>query len=295
MAAPTVTDLTAITTEGLKKAGYNSPTSALLTRAQTYWIREIKSDVARRLTKPLTFQVISTIVTVNGQSRYSNPSDFASDMTLVAMHGLKIGTAANGASGSVTLQSGHGYSESDIIGKEIFIYSGTGVNSLSQCTGLSGDVVSVTPNWTTAPVNGSKYMIVEQYIPLIQTPIWDRDNATIPTVKGQPTHYCLYGDADYGEFELYPVPYDTTVPYGLKMRYYADLKTLDVASTALATFYKKYETLFIQGVYYKALQDINDDREMEAKIEYKAHLFEVAARESYGSDLSNLQIRILDY
>ena len=49
------------------------------------------------------------------------------------------------------------------------------------------------------------------------------------------------------------------------------------------------------GCILQGLQDINDDREMEAKIEYKAHLFEVAARESYGSDLSNLQIRILDY
>ena len=79
---------------------------------------------------------------------------------------------------------------------------------------------SCNPNWTTVPVNGSKYRIVEQYI--LYTDPDGIDNATIPTVKGQPTH-CLYGDADYGEF-IHPVPYDTTA-IRLKMRYYADLKT----------------------------------------------------------------------
>ena len=52
MAKLTVTDLTAITTEGLKKADANSPICTAH-RAQTYWIREIKSDVARRLTNHL--------------------------------------------------------------------------------------------------------------------------------------------------------------------------------------------------------------------------------------------------
>lgn len=294
MAAPTITDLTAITTEGLKRAGYDSPSSAQLTRAQTYWVREIKSDIARNLKKPMTLQVSSALVTTNGKSRYSNPTDYARDMTITLIYGSVIGTAQTGSSSSVTLASGHGQSETSLMGKEIFIYSETGVSSLSQCTGLSGDIASVIPNWATAPANGSKYMIIDRYVPLESKAAWDMDKYSSPAV-GEPCEYHMSGDADYGEFELYPTPYNTTAPYGLKMRYHADLKTLDTASTALSTFYQKHETLFIQGVYYRALQDMNDDREFEAKQEYQRLLFEVVARETYGVDLSNLSCQVSGY
>lgn len=292
MAAPTVTGLTAITTEGLISAGFATPTAAQLTRAQTYWVREIKSDIARRLKKPITFQSSACLVTDNGQSRYSNPSDYHSGLTLTAIHGTKIGVATGGSISTVIFPAGHGYTEADLLGKEIFIYESSGQGSLSQCVGLSTNTASVTPDFTSAPANGSKYMIVETYSPLSEDPIWDRDNDTTPTTKGEPTNYRILGDADYGEFEVYPVPYNATAPYGLKMRYYADLKTADVSSTALATFYKKYESLFIQGVLWRALRDINDDREEVARGQYWHLLSEMVGVENYGVDLHNMQMAV---
>ncbi len=48
MAAPTPPNLATLATEGLKKAGYKSTGanwSTLLTRAEDYWMNEIKNDI----------------------------------------------------------------------------------------------------------------------------------------------------------------------------------------------------------------------------------------------------------
>lgn len=293
MAAPAVPTLTTLTTEALKKATHSTPSAAELTWAAD-WMEEIKNDIlvlanGRKLKSLYT---VSATVTTNGKSRYSNPTDYFSDLTLVAIHGEKIGSSQAGAVGSVTLASGHGYAQADLLGKEIFIYSGTGVSSLSQCTGLSGDIASVTPNFTTAPATASGYMFVEKNIPLEPRSIWDKEKLGLYPQKGEPVYFMPTGDADYGEFELWPTPYNTTAPYGLKMRYYANLMTLDLAGTLIATLYQRWRNIWIQGVFVRALESKNDNRGPSERQKYEFMLQNLLASETYGLDLNNLQMTI---
>lgn len=303
MAAPTAPTLDSLTIEGLKKAGYPDvvadDTDQL--RAED-WVEEVKNDIWNIAKKLKVLQSLSVQVTTNGLSKYSMPTDFSSPLSMSAMHGSRIGTAQTGANTTVTVAASSTYSELDILGKEIFIYSGTGasslsVNNLRQITAYNSTtkVATVDSAWDTNPDSTSKYMIVDIYYPLTQKPIERLDDSNHPTIIGRPTHYCPIGDVDNGEFYLYDTPYHSDAPFGIKQRYYADLTRVDLASTLIATLYRRWRSLFIQGVFAKALQNDNDARADKQTKKYERHLALLVARETYGMDLSNMRVRVNDY
>ena len=298
MAAPTAPTLTSLVTEALKKAGYSSPSSSLLTRAKDEWMEEVKHDIWTRAKKLKSLHTTSIMVTTNGQARYSMPTDFSSDMTMTLLDGNTTGTAQDGTVSTVTLASSETLGESDVIGKEILIYSGTGKGSFSQVTSYdsSTKVATVTPNFATAPTTGDEYMIVDTYYPLIQKPVWELDRTNYPSVRDRPTHFFPIGDSDYGEFILYPVPYrNSTKPWGIRLRYYANLLTLDLSSTLMSTLYQRWRNVWIQGVMVKALENDDDNRQLAVRDIYNNKLIELIMRETYGGDLSNLRCTIVDY
>ena len=297
MAAPTAPTLATIVSEGLQKAGYGNPTSALTSRAQDYWMEEIKNDIWQLGKRLKSLQVTAAGVLINGQSKYAFPSDFSSPISVQLMYGTHTGTAQAGASGSVTLASTEDISETDILGKEILITSGTGINSLSQCIGYntSTKVASVTPAWATNPTSGSGYMIIDTYYPLTQAHVMHYDTLATPTTQSIPTHYYPTGDSDSGEYLLYPVPYVASGVLGVKIRYYADLTLLDLASTTMSTLYRRWRNVFIQGIYARGLMN-NDDAGAEVQMSNYYNLMKLMiSQETYGSDLSNITMQVVDY
>ena len=297
MASPTAATLVLITTEGLKKAGYTNPSATQLTRAQTEWMEEIKYDIFTLIKKPTFLQSIQTQVTTNGLNKYSMPSDFSSILSMEIMHGSHIGTAQAGGASTITLASDETSTEESVRGKEIFIYAGTGVGQLRQCISYdyTTKIATINPAWDTQPIATSSYMIIDVYYPLIQKPIEDFDALSYPTSTGTPTHYFPIGDADNGEFILYPTPYHATAPYGLKLRYYADLLRLDLAGTLMGTLYRRWRNVFVLGVCAKAKKDIGDSQRNEELKEYQQALQMLVMRETYGMDLNNLQSTVSDY
>jgi hypothetical protein len=257
-------------------------------------MREVKNDIFTRLRNFKSLQKTGYLPTTIGKHRYANPSDFGSQMNLTLMHGLHIGSAQGGAAGSITLASDEDISEDFILGKYVLVTSGTGASSCSQVTAYSTStkIATVTPDFETAPAASSGYMVVDSYYDLSQEPIWDLDKNLTPTLRGQPTHYLPIGDADDGEFILYPAPDKV---YGLQMRYYTDIMNVDLASTLMTTLYQKWENVWIQGVYVKALQDIDDNRYQFERQVYLGMLNDLVMREQYGMDLSNITIRVTDY
>lgn len=295
MASPSVPTITTLSTDALKDVGYSTPSTAQLTRAAEF-AEQIKNDliILAEGRKFKSLYTTSVLVTTNGQGRYANPTDYFSDLSVTALYGTKIGTAQTGAAGSVTLASGHGYTEAELIGKEVLIYEGTGIGSLSQTTGLSGDVNSVTPDFTTAPDNTSKYMFIEQYIKLKEGNYLNQgDRLTIPE-KGEPVWFTPIGNVDSGEIIIAPVPYNTTAPYGLSMRYYANLMTADLTGTLMSTLYQRWRNLWITGIQAKQLFEDDDNRWQIKMREYGTHLQAVVMRETYGMNLSNLQCKVVD-
>jgi hypothetical protein len=293
MAAPSAPTLISIAQEGLNKA--NAPNK--LQRAMDEWIEELKNRVWSR-GKKLKFLQTEGVITVNtGQSRYSMPSDLSSIMSVVLLYGATTGTAQAGAAGTITLAAAD-TSDDSIVGKELIITSGTGLEQKAvQITAFNSTtkVATVNPNFTTTPDNTSVYMIVTETTKLDEAPVWDFDKAPDAMGRAKPSCYSPIGDDDNGEIMLYVAPDQL---YGLKIRYYADLMELDLTGTLIATLYKRWRNYLVQGVYVAALEE-NDDRASlrklpNAKFELEKLFQELLAKEKYGADLSNLQITIED-
>lgn len=301
MAAPTAPTLTTLCTEGLKKAGYNSSSSlwsSKLDRAEDYWMEEIKADIYQTQKRLKSLMATAYQVTTNGLSTYSVPNDYGEDLTITLMDGSHYGLAQAGGAASVTLAADEDIGESNIIGREIFIYAGTGINQARQVTAYdtSTKVATISPVWTTQPVANDSYLIVDIYYDLTAAPIWQYAKAQDQTDYGQPRNYSPIGDTDWGEYVLYPVPYRTTgVPWGLKLRYFANLLTLDLAGTMLSTLYYKWRTLWVQGVYAKALEDIDDNRASAEMTKYRAMISQMVSRETYGHGITDMQCQVEDY
>lgn len=289
MAVPTVPTLVTLAAEALKRAGILSPVAALTTRAQDLWIEEIKNDIMRtargRKLRPLFTS--STTVTVNNKSRYACPPDYFSDLSLEILDGANKGTATDGASGSITLAS-----SVTVEGYNIIVTSGTGVGSMSQCTAFNTStlVATISPNFTTAPANASTYTIVDTYTPLIMNPI-ERHRELIGTTIGLPERFYIMGSPSYHEFELDPVPDNGDYVYGIRMSYYANLMTLDLASTLMSTLYQRWRDIWLQGIYYRALREKSDDKYKDELIVYENMLAEMLRSDADGIDNVNTRIK----
>lgn len=300
MAAPTAPTLTTITTEGLKKSGITVPSAAQLTRAQDEWMNEIKNDIAVLFggTKLEFLQSERVLALTDGLQKYSQPTDFHSDLSMQILDGSVQGTAQTGASTTITLAAASTISSVEMIGSEIVTTGGTGPNQIRQCTGYdtSTKIATISPAWTVTPTSNTTYMIVSAYNPLAPAPLWEMAKSVVVAEKGLPTAYLPTGDSDDGEIILYPTPYrnETGKVYVLRQRYYVDLMELDLAGTLAGTLYKRWRNIWIQGVYSKSLQDNDDTRAIAEGSKYNAMLKMMVAQETYGVDLSNLQIQVVD-
>mgnify|MGYP001594673593 CR=1 FL=1 len=295
MAVPTAPTLVSITTEGLKKAGITTPTSAQLARAQDEWMEEIKNDIWIIAKKLISLQTTTIQTLVNGQSRYSLPTDFSSIITMEILDGRVRGTAQAGSATSITLASAD--TSTDIIGSEIVITAGTGQNSISRVTAFNTTtkVATVAPSWT-APASGSSYMIIDTTYPLTEKTVVYLRSLGNATNRDVPSWFYTAGDADDGEYELYPIPYQSdSHVMACRITYYADLMELDLAGTLMATLYKKWRNLFTQGVLMKTFQNDNESRAEKAATTYGGMLSSLIMREQYGVDNSNLSCVVKDF
>lgn len=296
MAIPTAPTLTSLVAAGLDDAGISSPTPTQTTRGERF-VEEVKADIVaveRRLT---SLQTTSVLVTTNGQNRYALPTDFLSDLSMTRLDGSVTGTAQTGAIGSVTLEATDD-SDQDNLGLDILIYEGTGKGSMSQITAYNSTtkVATVTPDFTTAPDSTSKYMKIDLMKFMEEVPRWEYDrNVTNPS-QDAPTHFVPIGDADDGEIIIWPTPYrSSAVPWGLQLRYYADLMELDLTSTLLATLYKKWRNVWTLGITAKQFKFDDDDRQITATNKYNFEIQQMVAREKYGYDMTNLNMQVRNY
>lgn len=292
MAAPTAPTISTLAAEALKKAGETNPSAALTTRAEDLWPEEIKNDIWTRSKTLKSLQTLGVVTLTRGLSRYSMPTDFAGqgEISMRLVYGASTGVLQDGAEGSVTLAADLSKDEAWMIGKEIVITSGTGINQISQITAWNNmtKVATISPNWGTTPVAADGYMVVESYRLLEEGPIWNYDKSFGQMTPGLPYYFHPTGDADYSEFYLDPVP-DNTYTYAVIIRYYANIMTLDLAGTLMATLYQKYRNVWLYGIMAKKLADDDDNRAGTFQATYENALGRMIAAENYGMSFNNLQ------
>jgi len=297
MAAPTAPTATTIVQEGLKKAGLRTGTTkftTLSTRGVDEWMEEIKNDIWERAKDLNILQTSSQVLLSKGDSLYPLPSDFSSLIDITLLSGETSGTAQAGASAAITLASGIGFSTDQIVGQNILLTGGTGSGQLGQCTAYNAttEVATVSDSWTTTPDSTTTYLIIDTEQVLNEEMIWDYNKELLPGTLGTPFQYTRIGTTSgVDNVRLYYTP---DKAYGLKVDYYSDLTKADLTSTVLVTAYRRWRNCFLKGIKQRTLEDLNDDREIAALQEYDRELKQIDSREQTGSDVNNLQCKVVD-
>lgn len=293
MAVPSNPTLNALVVEGLAQAGESNPTAALIARATNEWVEEIKNDIWHLIKKPKVLHVTAYSVFNQGQSRYSYPADFSSDLSLMVLTGTATGIAQAGTNNSITL-SALDNSGSTIIGKEILMTAGTSAGSYSQVVTYNSTtkLAGVIPDFATPPISGDSYMVIDVEYPIETRPDFNWETRDMKIVSpGLPSFAYPFGNDQEGYFVL-NCPPDTT--YGVRLRYYADITQTDTASTVMSAIYRRWRNVFIQGLKARKLNDEDDDRAEHEEDQYQQKLMNLKY-EIYGMDLSNITDKVTDY
>lgn len=293
MSVPSNPTLDEIVLEGLQKAGENSPSVALLTRAKTKWIEEIKNDLFKEIKQPKFLQITSHGMAVRGQSRYSMPTDYSNDLTLVLLDGNVSGIAQAGSSTTITMAAGGGLSLDALIGHEIIVTSGTGKASVSQVIDFDPvtQTATVAPAFASAPGAGSTYLVIDTEREVDGGGLWDADKSKFISI-GCPRKFFTLGDDFSGEF-IFECPPEKA--FGMRLRYYANIMKLDVNSSMMSNLYVRWRNMWIKGITAKHLSDNDDDRAPAKVNEYMSEASVILASEGYGVDVHDLKQTVTDY
>lgn len=303
MAAPAAPTLVSVVTEGLEKAGYSSPATnqtAPYTRATDEWMAEIKNDIWT-VAKDLKFlQNTSLFVITEGEGLKSCPSDYESYLSMQMLECTHFGVCqAGGSTTTAKLASDEDITSSYPVGKEIIVYltadKSTAYSSFVTGFNTSTKIATFSPAIAVSPDATYSYMVIDAYKPITERQVIRMEEIYRFAERGIPYEFYPVGDDDNGEFYLYPVPYwDDSVPRAIRQRYYANVMTLDLAGTLMATLYYRWRNVFVQGIKAKAYDNDDDKRADKEERKYWNQLRTMVSTETYGTDLSNLQARLED-
>lgn len=298
MAVPSNPTLASIVLEGLMQANESHPDSATISRYQTEVMEQLKNEVWKACRQPKIMQTFAYGILTPGQSRYSCPSDFSSDMSAQILWGSVKGTAQGGSTTTLIMAPGSTQALSDVLGKEILIISGTGIASASQIIGLTNNsgtiTLSVTPGFTAAPDGTSGYMIIDQGWPLKFDHISEFYRKSRPASLDRPHYAYPIGDEDYDEFIL-DTPPDSTNIYGIKFFYYGNLMKTDLNSALMSRLYLEWRNFWIQGIKAKHLMFNDDSRGPNEWSGWTAEVQKLVVTAQYGTDLHDFAQVVTDY
>jgi hypothetical protein len=300
MAIPALPTLATLVTEGLRQAGIFSPTQSQVTLYSGDPMEQLKNSLWQELKQAKPLMNFSYMVLTPGQSRYSCPSDYSSDMTMTVMTGLYTGTVLSGSANSITVPNVPNgvYDLNQVLGEDLVITAGDGVNSVSQITGLTQtpttQTLMVYPNFQATPDSSSSYMIVDNTYPVEQRHIAEYDMYHRPGGIDRPRYFYPMGDEDFDEF-IFDVAPDNFYIYCVRMRYTVNIMTLDLNSTLLSSLYQKFREFWIYGIKSQALMDNDDTRAPKSQEDRQAKLQALIRSQQYGTDLHNFAQHVVDY
>ena len=299
MAIPAIPTATSLVTEGLRQARIFSPTQTQLNTYKTEVMEQLKNALWEQVKQMKPLMTFSYMVLVPGQSRYSCPTDFSSDMTMVIETGLTTGQVVTGTANSIVTPSVIGPLDlNQTLGKDLAIISGTAAASVSQIVGVANNtdgttLLTVYPNFQGTTDGTSEFMIVDSQYPVEADHIANYDKYRTAGVE-RPRKFFSMGDEDFDEF-IFDVAPDNNYPYVVRMRYYVNIMTLDLSSTLMSTLYQKFREYWIKGIKAQALADNDDTTANDALRERDMKLQSLIISQQYGTDIRTLRQHVEDY
>lgn len=296
MSAPTQPTPTLIVTEALNQFGVSSPSSAQITRAIDYGLEKVKRDIWAIGKKWRLLRTTQYLPLKVGVSRYANPSDFEQDIQepgMVLLDGSSRRTLQAAAAGTATLAAAEPASQTDAEGHLLVLTAGTGAGQGEQIDDYNSTtkVATMRANWTTTPVAGDSYLLVNAQYPISKHPWARRALITRPSDAGSPREAFEMGAGATGYIELYPVPDQV---YAVRRDYYANLLLVDTSATLYNTILRNWAGVLTQGVLAWLMAGFDDTRSQKENLIYGGMLKQIQARELDDMNESNLQVRMAD-
>lgn len=285
MAVPTEPTATTLTTEAWKAAGNLDPSSAELTRATDEWLQEIFNDIwlksaATGNTRLKTLQETLIDVSTLHVRTYSLAEDMDEELIVEVLDGTRYDTAQTATSTTITLASTDDGTEANTEGRWVLITSGTGVDEFKQITDFNTTtkVATVESAWTATPTSSSTYLIVDREYQLDEIDLAEMGTSS-PT-SGRPTAF-----AKYNRQLIFDKPWDRAT-YGIRLRYYMNLHEVNLttgSTTRITRIYQNWQDVLKQGLLWKCLRAIDDNRYMAEKQIYEQKVEHLIAKEiPYG-------------
>lgn len=299
MAVPSIPTANSLVIEGLRQARIFNPTASQITTYQTEVMEQLKNELWQELKQSKPLMTFSYMPLIAGQSRYSCPSDFSSDMSMVIETGLTTGIAVSATASTLVAPISSGpLGITQTLGKDLAIISGTAAGSVSQVIGVvvnanGSTTLTVSPNFQATPDGTSFFMLVDAQWPCEQRHISIYDQYRASGVD-RPRYFFPMGDEDFDEF-IFDVAPDNNNFYIVRMRYTVNIMTLDLNSTLMSTLYQKFREYWIRGIKYQALSDNDDTTAPQSEEERRSKLQALIRSQQYGTDLRNLQQQVQDY
>lgn len=260
MAIPTAPTIAAVVTEALKRGGRVSPSATQISDATEHQFREVKSDITQRSARHLSLETQYVTATVDGQSRYTWPTDADDIRSLTLVYAPTDdywqSTATAGAGTTITLSASFSQDATNVRGRFIYLLGGTGANQFAQIISYDNTtkVATVDRTWTTNPAAGTTYHIGVDHRKLytIDKP-FGFDTLHAPYSRGTPYHAAPVGR------EMW-LDYATDRIYALWWDYWANLDLLDEAGTVFLRHLREHRSLWVQGIAVKTMQRYDEDR-----------------------------------
>jgi len=287
--------------EGLRQAGIFFPTASQISTYQNEVLEQLKNQLWQELKQAKPLMTFSYMVLTPGQSRYSCPSDYSSDMSMVILTGLFTGTVLAGTASTITVSTTPNgiYDINQVLGEDLVITAGTAKHSVSQVIGVVNNgngtqTFTVYPNFQATPDATSSWMLVDNQWPCEQKHIGQYDLLHRSGYIDRPRYFFPMGDEDFDEF-IFDVPPDNVYIYCARMRYTVNVMTLDLTSTLMNTLYQKFREFWIYGVKSQALMDNDDTRADKSQADRMSKLQGLIRSQQYGTDIHNFQQTVMDY
>lgn len=262
-------------------------------------MEQLKNDLWQAVKQAKPLMTFSYMILVPGQSRYSCPADFSSDMTMALLTGLMSGPIQSGSGNSITTPASQGpFDPNQTLGKDLAIISGSASSSVSQIVGCvensdGTSTLTVYPSFQATPDSSSVFMICDNQYPIEADHIANYDKFRTAGLN-RPRKFFSMGDENYDEF-VFDVAPDGNYPYVIRMRYFVNVMTLDLASPLMSSLYLKFREYWIKGIKAQALSDNDDTTAPMALQERNSKLGELIMSQQYGTDIHTLRQHVEDY